>query len=701
MANTYKYILDFVGNNRQFIQTIDQNERKLKEMDGSVGSSKSKMDGFFGDMGKQVLALGSFAAVTAGAKLVIGNMIDVRSEFEKYEAVLTTSLGSQRKSAEAMGMLQKFAATTPFQLNELTGAYVKLTNYGLKPNMAEMVKYGDLASSVGKGFDQLVEAVADAVTGEYERLKEFGIKAQASGDKVVFTFKEQKTTVENNSAAIKNYILGLGELNGVQGSMSSISKTLGGEISNLKDNWDALMNSMGSKSSGVMSGVISFFNDLLSRTNKLVKGDASVQDRKNSLISDFIGDLPKDKEEAKKKIETNLTDLKSWIQKTQGKLNAELSNTDFINVLFGKEHVDRINFLRETLQVYEQTLKELPSEYKKEIDSEKAAEEQKKKNADAANLKKASLGGLSDQLKTLNEDEAKVVATNKEGVIAHYKQVAAIEYRIQENEKLKKSIAELYADEQTGVKKMKLTMLISKQSPMFDTNSTDNSAGNLTDTYSKFIKQNNLEGYKVPIKLDVEDMQKNMPIFQKNMERVKKEFDKLKEKSEMIGQAVGNGFAAIGQSVVASFGLAAHGMEGFVGKMGELVTQIIAMAMASSVAYAIEQGSLSALGTGFLAAFTGPAFIALAVGRVMSAFAAIPAFADGGIVYGPTMGVMGEYPGARSNPEIIAPLSKLQAIIGGGGSANIILQPGLDFDGDKMRIYLKRLEAKANKRTGN
>lgn len=39
------------------------------------------------------------------------------------------------------------------------------------------------------------------------------------------------------------------------------------------------------------------------------------------------------------------------------------------------------------------------------------------------------------------------------------------------------------------------------------------------------------------------------------------------------------------------------------------------------------------------------------------------AFADGGIVYGPTLGLMGEYPGARSNPEVIAPLDKLRDMI--------------------------------------
>lgn len=47
----------------------------------------------------------------------------------------------------------------------------------------------------------------------------------------------------------------------------------------------------------------------------------------------------------------------------------------------------------------------------------------------------------------------------------------------------------------------------------------------------------------------------------------------------------------------------------------------------------------------------------------------IPKFANGGIVYGPTMGLMGEYAGARNNPEVIAPLSKLKDMIGNTGGS--------------------------------
>jgi hypothetical protein len=43
----------------------------------------------------------------------------------------------------------------------------------------------------------------------------------------------------------------------------------------------------------------------------------------------------------------------------------------------------------------------------------------------------------------------------------------------------------------------------------------------------------------------------------------------------------------------------------------------------------------------------------------------IPKFANGGIISGPTLGLMGEYSGARSNPEVVAPLNRLKGMLGG------------------------------------
>ena len=63
--------------------------------------------------------------------------------------------------------------------------------------------------------------------------------------------------------------------------------------------------------------------------------------------------------------------------------------------------------------------------------------------------------------------------------------------------------------------------------------------------------------------------------------------------------------------------------------------------------------------------------------RLFNFINGVTPFADGGIVYGPTLSIMGEYAGARSNPEVIAPLNKLKSIIGDGGAGGRRLEARL------------------------
>ena len=71
----------------------------------------------------------------------------------------------------------------------------------------------------------------------------------------------------------------------------------------------------------------------------------------------------------------------------------------------------------------------------------------------------------------------------------------------------------------------------------------------------------------------------------------------------------------------------------------------------------------------FAGAGIAAGFIAMMEGLVASV--AVTPFANGGLVYGPTLALMGEYGGASSNPEVIAPLDKLKSLIGdAGGGVN-------------------------------
>ena len=92
----------------------------------------------------------------------------------------------------------------------------------------------------------------------------------------------------------------------------------------------------------------------------------------------------------------------------------------------------------------------------------------------------------------------------------------------------------------------------------------------------------------------------------------------------------------------------------------------------AATALAIQAAGQTAVGTGPGAAIVLPALITAGMALIKSVFNNVMAFADGGVISGPTLGLMGEYSGARTNPEVVAPLDKLRSMIGNAGG-NVVV----------------------------
>src|SRR5690606_30769349 len=108
--------------------------------------------------------------------------------------------------------LSDTARKLPFSLQETTDAYVKLRAVGIDPTMAMMTSFANVSAGMGKGFVMFAEAVQDAATGEFERLKEFGIKARREGDQIALTYAGVTTRMRNDSQEIVGYLARLGEV---------------------------------------------------------------------------------------------------------------------------------------------------------------------------------------------------------------------------------------------------------------------------------------------------------------------------------------------------------------------------------------------------------------------------------------------------------------------------------------------------------
>lgn len=84
------------------------------------------------------------------------------------------------------------------------------------------------------------------------------------------------------------------------------------------------------------------------------------------------------------------------------------------------------------------------------------------------------------------------------------------------------------------------------------------------------------------------------------------------------------------------------------------------LALATTNTLAAGSGAASAVSS---IPMVGPALAVAAIAAVIGAILAIPKFAKGGLAYGPTLGLFGEYAGASNNPEVVAPLDKLRSML--------------------------------------
>ena len=200
-------------------------------------------------IGRAARAAASFAAtgaLAAGAAAggFFAQVIEITSQFEQFQVILENTEGSAEKARQSMAWVQDFAKETPFELAQVMEAYVALRSYGIDPTNGSLRTLGDTAAGMGVDVMQAVEAMADAMTGEFERLKQFGVRAEVAGDRVTFRYRKNgqdiARTARTTGSEIESALSGiLNERFG--GMMVRQAGTLLGIWRNIKDAGAAFM----------------------------------------------------------------------------------------------------------------------------------------------------------------------------------------------------------------------------------------------------------------------------------------------------------------------------------------------------------------------------------------------------------------------------------------------------------------------------
>ena len=120
------------------------------------------------------------ALAGAGIYAFKSMFVDTAAKFERFQTILETLEGSSQGAKRAMDWVSDFATRTPYELDEVMDAFVSLRSYGMDPTKGLLTSFGEQSVAMGKPLMQAVEAIADAMTGENERLKELGITANVT-----------------------------------------------------------------------------------------------------------------------------------------------------------------------------------------------------------------------------------------------------------------------------------------------------------------------------------------------------------------------------------------------------------------------------------------------------------------------------------------------------------------------------------------
>ncbi len=269
------------------IDDLDQAQDEVDDLGDEADETGNRFDGLKGKIMGLVGAYLGFEAIKEGAKLAGSAFIMANADMEVYENTLTTVLKSNEKAKEALNWANEFAAQTPFEIPEIVEATTRLSAYGMNAKDV-MTDIGNMAAVMGTPLMQAVEAVADAQTGELERLKEFGITKQMLIDQAAKMGHAEVVNAKGQIVDQENFNKALFALmeERYKGGMATQAKTFKGLISNVQDGLGTMGRELGKPIFDKFKKGLESVVPLVSGVTELIKGNGK---EASKIFTDAFG----------------------------------------------------------------------------------------------------------------------------------------------------------------------------------------------------------------------------------------------------------------------------------------------------------------------------------------------------------------------------------------------------------------------------
>jgi tape measure domain-containing protein len=251
--------------NARLIAALEATANKSKQTNDKLKDSAKEAAGGFSTLEKSIFAAFTVGAITG----FVGKVIEVRGEFQKLSSAFRTMLGSKEKADKLLAEATKLAATTPFSLQEVATGAKQLLAYGFAADTItkNLTDLGNIAAGVNAPLGDIVYLYGTLRASG--RVTQLDINQFAGRGIPIYEelAKVMGVTTDRVRGLVSSGKIGFPEVErafqGMTGEggkffnlMEEQSKSLSGQVSNLGDAFDMMINDIGASSEGALSGGI-------------------------------------------------------------------------------------------------------------------------------------------------------------------------------------------------------------------------------------------------------------------------------------------------------------------------------------------------------------------------------------------------------------------------------------------------------------
>lgn len=269
---TGRLYFDVLLNDESLQQGLQRSRESFRSLGETANAELQSMDGFMAKAAQT--AAGLFAADKL--KDFASAIATVRGEYQQLEIAFETMLGSKSQADALMAQLIDTAATTPFEMKDIAESSKMLLAYGMAADEVNgtLIRLGDIAAGLsipikdlaflygttmvqGRLYTQdLNQFLGRGIPLADELAKQFG-KNKSEVKKLVEEGKIGFPEVQKAIEALTN------EGSKFGGLMEAQSKTISGQISNIEDAWEQMMNEIGRSQEENISGALDITGKLI------------------------------------------------------------------------------------------------------------------------------------------------------------------------------------------------------------------------------------------------------------------------------------------------------------------------------------------------------------------------------------------------------------------------------------------------------